>query len=343
MERRESYRCQVTGPRSLARLKIDGRMEDVEIVDESASGFCVLVPGADEIAVGRRLLLQMDANWSEIEVMRVLDAAAPDDPTESETRPYTQLGVRRVRDLEDWEIEPKAEHWWSEIELKSMAVPLMPLARPVAGVVALIIGAPLVAVLLVWALEHAAPTEPVGGDQAPLEVGLPKIETVTPRVKYVAPVPKSLRNALPLLGSKTAHKRPPAPLAHKPLPDLITPLLPKDATKSGAVPNVKIPRGIARGPKIESLLRPEIARSLDLSREQVDKLRRISEEGLTAAGEAIEAGTDAASDAALAAQRTRRSMAVLTAKQRDAWQRMMSQAEAASFQEPSTTPPGEGR
>lgn len=96
MERRLSYRCRI---QRLAVLKIGRRKVLVTIVDESASGFGVLIDGSCRCEIGQELSLKISSGWTPTRVTNVayvIKAADVDSGGTREDELQTRLGLMRL-------------------------------------------------------------------------------------------------------------------------------------------------------------------------------------------------------------------------------------------------------
>ncbi|HEX3726370.1 MAG TPA: PilZ domain-containing protein, partial [Pirellulales bacterium] len=145
-ERRKACRYPAVVRRS-ETLRIGAQEILAEIVDESATGFSLSVDTNMEFSVGQKILLENQSLWLELEVVHIQKISAT----------QTRLGVMRLRELDDSEInwQESARFCWTDVKI--LAAPLRMLARPVGTVGGLIVGAPFVLILLIWIFDHLAP------------------------------------------------------------------------------------------------------------------------------------------------------------------------------------------
>ena len=102
-EQRNSRRYRYVGSAKRGQLRLGDRDIDVELLDESATGFAVLLDDAPPCAVGDTLLLQLDSTASEV---RVANIHMP-DPLLMQTR----IGLTRLDDLPDWDRLAPPSFW----------------------------------------------------------------------------------------------------------------------------------------------------------------------------------------------------------------------------------------
>jgi hypothetical protein len=321
-ERRSSYRCAVSGPRRVGRLKISEREVAVEILDESVNGFSVMLDGAPECDIGDILSVQVASNWSEVRVMnlQLQKSITEEEPGNTVFTTRTRLGLLRLRDIDAWDAapeRPRRRSW------RQLIVPLMPVGRPLTTAVGLILGIFLGFMVLVWALESSAPLIQVVGDDVPH--GSPRDD-----VPLSAPSTEDSR-------SRSVGSRPYRPLKVK-LPIASTAADPPARSR----PEQAMPEEAIRLSRPEFLLQPQISRLLALSREQVDKLRRIFDEYQTTAKEAVGAdwntsSTPAIDDAEI--ELGRHSLAVLTEAQRVSLMRHLSATDLLQESSPTNERP----
>jgi len=303
-------------------LKIGEREVAVEILDESVNGFSVMADGAPECDIGDVLSVQVASNWSEVRVMNLhlQKSITEEGPGNTVSTTRTRIGLLRVRDLDAWDTarERPRRHWWRQI-----IGHLRPVGRPLTTAVGLILGIFLVFVVLLWALELSAPFIHVVRDDGPRasprdDVLLTVPSTEDSRPRSVGPRPfRPLTVKLPV-ASKAAN--PPA-----------------RSREEQAMPEAAIRLSVP-----EFLLKPQISRLLALSREQVDKLRRIFDEYQTTAKEAIGAdpntsSTPATDDAEI--ELGRHSLTVLTEAQRASWMRHLSATDLLQESSPTNERP----
>ena len=161
----------------------------------------------------------------------------------------------RLRDLEPGEVDPELIDWLSIKGFKTLLAPLTPVGRPLRGAAALIIGVPLFAAVLIWALENLEWSLPVDDDHVARSV--PPLPDV-----HLRPTPPAGRN-----GSDGA-RAPEPPVAVRP------------AEPQETVPEEQatVPEKIVRVSRRDFFLKPKITKLLSLSQEQLRQLRLIWEE-----------------------------------------------------------------
>jgi hypothetical protein len=131
IERRASFRVPSVEQR-VARLRIAHQEILVEVLDESAEGFAILLGGTLQCHVGQKALLQTLAGWAEVVIMNAYssEASVASDDSESRQVPCTRLGLGRVRDL-----PIKRRGSWLIAIGQTMQQPLVPLYSTWSGAV----------------------------------------------------------------------------------------------------------------------------------------------------------------------------------------------------------------
>ncbi len=153
-DRRKSCRFLSVGQRRTGKLRIGSHETTAEILDESAGGLSLIVSTGIDISVGQHVLLQSESLWLEIQVANLQSV--------SETQ--LRLGVMRLRELDDSEVDWDGPTTWSWTDFKTIAAPLQALVHPLATIVGLILGVPLALVVLIWVLDRSAPLLVVPSD-----------------------------------------------------------------------------------------------------------------------------------------------------------------------------------
>jgi hypothetical protein len=316
-ERRKSHRYAVSGSRRDGRLRLGQREVAVEILDESACGVAVAFDGPPGCEPGETLLLEIASGWTEVQVVNVRreESAPAEEGVESGER--TRLGLVRLRDLEPGEVDPEPIDWLSIKGFKTLLAPLTPVGRPLQGAAALIIGVPLFAVVLIWALDNLEWSLPVDDDHV---------------ARSVPPLPDvHLRPTRP-----RAETVPMAPERAEP-PVAVRPAEPQETVPEE---QATVPEKIVRVSRPDFFLKPEITKLLALSQEQLHQLRVIWEEYQAAMKDAISAGTfSPPREGDRDVQFGRRSLAVLTQEQMAALQRFLSTPEAEKESLGANEPP----
>lgn len=130
--RRATYRVSAAEAR-IGRLRFPNQEILVEIIDESADGFAILVGGILDCHVGQDVLLQTEAGWAEARIMNAavapLGLATNDDVSELDC---TRIGLLRIRDL-----PPEHKTTWKSF-LSAVRRPLMPLYSSWCGAISTI-------------------------------------------------------------------------------------------------------------------------------------------------------------------------------------------------------------
>ena len=391
-DRRGSYRYTVSGPRRDAQLRIGTRQFVAEILDESANGFSILLaenPGCD---IGQTALLKVAAGWTETRVMNIQtqgEIAAPlasppteepseapiEQPDRAAREVCTRLGLMRLRDLETEEVEPAPVRWNSWQTLRALLTHLSPLARPLTGLLAFVIGAPLIALALVWMLDHSLAGDD-GGDGPQLRLKSPGDNARAARAERATPAPEPPRPArhryikFDILAKKSANtfsvKKKVTRLLSlnkKQLQELqgvfddyqkaIDRAILGDPNSTNASRNEQLDIQLGRRglslltdeqqasllrllSRPESLIEPEIKQALALSREQLTQLRQIFDTSATNETKTASSSDPGAPAASSPdAQLSRRGMAVLTGKQRGSLIRLLSQTDLGQDAKPA--------
>jgi len=324
-ERRGSYRCTVNGPRRAAMLHGDGKLRNVEVVDESAGGLAIEFDGTFAGAVGQIYRLQYESAWEEVQVMNIQitpreleQDADPQQGADVEGRNNQQpdesrvrLGLLRVRDIEPWEITKQPGRGITWTDVKSVARALIPLRKSLGAAVGMTVGAVAVGVGVMCVLELTAPVA----------------EVKTADYDVQSPVSDEFQIAVP--GGKAGGRAAPLKPRSKPTASF------KRVTRSLA----SSLQGKSKGGKSAAasahpnfLLQPEIARVLSLSEQQQARLVALTKE----VGEEVESEIAALGSSSVRVPQNaneievgRKATAVLTARQREALQRLMARDAAA--------------
>jgi hypothetical protein len=303
-ERRASFRCPASDPRRRGRLRIGKREIPVEVLDESASGYSINCQQAEDCEVGQSLLLRVESTWT---IVRVMNLQTSDG--------QTRLGLARVKDLEASDVERKQSEGFSIDDLKRLGRALAPLGRRAAGIVGLLLGGAFVGVFVIVALEHWAPlTKKVEHNDSR------RIEDMTsPELPQTSEQRTSDRQA--------EHRPRKQQAAHPPTPadpreELSTTT---EQPRQEVTAEMAAPEHVVRHSHPGFLLKPEIAKLLKLTREQMAELRQLFEETRSATAELLESDSDPAqSQQNMDLELGKRSLALLTPEQRQTVTRMLS-------------------
>ena len=253
-EQRSSYRCAVSGSRRHGRLTIGDRELAVEILNESASGFSVVLDEASDCAVGVVGILKSAAGWAEVEIknLQLLGPAASEESADAEPKPRTRLGLLRLRTLEesDAETELSVELPW--LSLKTLGGFFGALARPLISTAGVTIGALVLGILLIYGVEQSIPLIPE------LDLEIKK----TTGHKEAAPPP--LKGAAP---KKWHVKLETGPTAPQTVPQVTT------SAKEPSVASGKAARKTRFDDLRAVVENPDIRELPWLSREQIRRLR----------------------------------------------------------------------
>lgn len=317
-ERRASFRCPVNGPRRGGRLRIGKREIPVDVLDESAGGYSVVSEQELDCEVGQSMLLQIESSWTIVRIMNVQKGEA-----------NTRLGLLRLKDLEASEVEPEPRIELLLESLKRLARALAPLGRPAAGIVALLVGGALLGVGVIVVLERSAPL----ADLIEHDDASRKIEDMT------------LPDPPPFREGRTSEEEPEHKPRKKRAANPPTPSDPREETPAAperprdeVASEKPVPEHVIRHSHPGLLLKPEIVKLLDLTREQIAELRRLFEETRTSTAALLTTDSEATSSQhEFALELGRRSLAVLTPAQRETVTRMLS---GANFAEASSADPG---
>jgi hypothetical protein len=151
IDRRARFRVPAVEQR-VGRLRIAQQEILVELLDESAEGFAILLGGVLECHVGQTALLQTQAGWAEVRVMNASVAQAAttsDDAGESREVACTRLGLQRLRD-----VPVKHRSNWFAAWAPSLRRPLVPLFSTWSGAVLTVFTVVCGGALMVTGLEY---------------------------------------------------------------------------------------------------------------------------------------------------------------------------------------------
>lgn len=316
-ERRASFRCPVNGPRRAGRLRIGKREIPVEVLDESAGGYSIVGEQEFECEIGQSLLLQIGSSWTIVRIMSVQKA-------ESNTR----LGLLRLKDLEASEVEPEPRIELSLENLKRLARALAPLGRPAAGIVALLVGGALLGIGVIVVLERSVPlADAINHDDAPRSVEDMTLPDPPPfgevRTSDEEPEHNPRKN-------RAATPSTPADPQEEESNPLVEATAASERPRSKAVSETPASEHVVRRSHPGLLLKPEIVKLLDLTREQIAELRRLFEETRSSTAALLAADSEGTgSQDELALEVGKRTLAVLTPAQRETVTRILSNGKAA--------------
>jgi hypothetical protein len=302
VERRASYRIAVDGPRRAGRMRIAGRDLAVTIVDESTGGFGVESPEAPACQIGDTLLLEIAGAWVEVRVIRI-DASRPEAADHDAALPGTRLGLARVRDVEDWELNTVKLPVFSWAGVRSLLRPLTPLGSSLKGTIAMIAAMIVVGIGLIVVLENFAPVAEAMRDPAHESISAPRTAR-DPLARLPAVKKTAQGETAEPPQSKTKDEAPPETASDK----RSLPALPTLDLQNETV------RRAVRAAQPDFLLRPDVIERLALNDEQVAKIEQLLKE-LRAAIATLGTDGPAESDARLV-QFGARAWEVLTDEQR---------------------------
>jgi hypothetical protein len=307
-ERRAAYRFPVVGARGAGRLRIGPREIAVEILDESAGGFSAVSDETLAREVGQTLLLGVDSNWMEVRVMNL-------QPQGSRTR----LGLARLRDIDATEIEAAPAQRFSMTSIRKLMAAIAPVSGPVGRGVALVAAAFFAGVIVYFVLERSAPVVEVVHNDEPVKQSRKIVQVNRPLLPPTATT------------TTTRDKRPVARIPLAPLP-----IAPVGAKPPRLALAQEPSNDVIRRSQPEFLLKPDVAKLLALTREQLDELQRIFDESRSAASEAIVGVQLSLQEREL--QLGRLVLAVLTEKQRSDLMRLLSVSDSLNDTQPAIQP-----
>ena len=339
-DRRRSYRCPVSGPRSKAILKLGKQRFEANVVDESAAGVSLLVDSDIACELGQTGLMKIASSWSEVRVMNVRhEASATDGPAENGTL-RTRLGLLRVKDVEEPEDEVELNKNVTWAEVKSLLEPFVPVMKPAMGLVGFLTIVLVVAVTLDWVLDNPETiTDPTN---AALHGKGPGLADLTP-----PDADEPVIDAPPPL-APADHERPrpakrKAPRAPGPPPQ---PQTSEPAEPARAVERPSAPEPAARpasSPRPSMLLHPRTAERLSLSSEQLDRFHEMIDDVGEAVDHALRTRLAAVSHSqpvTKAEHAADRIIEMLTAEQREAASKLLGERNTPPSQ-PTPAEPAE--
>ncbi len=243
-DERSTYRCPVAGER-VGRLQLDRQETDVEIIDESVSGFGIVVSADVECEVGQTALLQTEAGWSEVRIVNVrpLESLVPSDTEQTASSSGKRLGLLRLKDLPSE--EPPATSWLRSLFTR---LPRVPMSYSMGGTVGAVAGTIVVGLLLAMALEHLPLL--VGPDGTP--------DPSPPRKTEPAGLRRARRAVVELPAISGGPTKPTA------------------RTQATTRTASSAPLELIRAIRPEHLLHPDVAPKLGLDHGQLATLRRLA-------------------------------------------------------------------
>lgn len=293
-DRRGSFRCQVSGARGRGQVRIGEEDIAVEVRDESASGLSIVFDGQYPIAIGEQLLIEIDASWTEVQVMncRQQEVVVPGEAGEPVQQMRMCLGLKRLRDLETDDFQSSKERWRDRIDVRALLERMLPVGRQFGGVAAVVGGIFLTGLLLVWGLETTFKKDPK---------------------RYQQDRPTAEVKVLPLERTVSRYTRPERTVE-----------LPK--WPFGKVRMPSISKQPLRLPNSDFLFSPEVIDELKLTADQIEVLTRAVQHGrISRAPLPSEAGLeDAPTTVELAAQQ----LEILSEAQRLALKRLIASSQA---------------
>ena len=308
---RASYRC-TADERREGRLQIGDREIPVEILDESADGFGILLNEVLAGSIGQTVALKTDAGWTEARVMHshLVESTEFGEATDPACPGRTRLGLRRTKDLLDEESDSQPSTSLSRLALRALLAPLAGTGRAAATAAGLIVVVPLAAILVIYALEgpgnlllsarHADSKATVAGKTPrPPSRGLERRNEPTPQVADKAAA---------------------------------------EATRSPAKETAQI--DLLRRSRPELLLTKDVSRLLALTDQQREQLHRIFDEFPAVVDAQSRSGTPKgadSSDSDAAIEMGQRVLTVLSAEQRKTWAWILAAKD--DLQRDSSEPP----
>jgi len=163
LARRKSFRCPEPGAKFDSELRIAQDCYPVAVVDESSSGFGVVVEGAVPLKPDDSAWLRHRAGWSEVRVVHVSPEFSEDEaPEGQEASPRkTRLGLKRLRELEVHDDLPRSP-WAALCDLRTHMVWILgsTLRTAVGGVIfaVLVVGIPAIVLATLFTGGRAAVT-----------------------------------------------------------------------------------------------------------------------------------------------------------------------------------------
>ncbi len=150
IDRRASFRVPAVEQR-VGRLRIARREILVELIDESAEGFAILLGGTLDCHVGQTARLQTSSGWAEVRIMNasMTRAVTAAEAGESCEIACTRLGLQRLRDLP---VKHRAN--WLAALAQSLRKPLVPLFSTWSGAALTVFIVAGGSALFVTGLEH---------------------------------------------------------------------------------------------------------------------------------------------------------------------------------------------
>jgi hypothetical protein len=320
-ERRKSYRCPVQGARRRGRLKIGLRNVVVEVLDESAQGLALEAEGIPDCQIGDTVFVEIAAAWVEARIVNLrLNESVPEDSEDGALVTRTRIGLVRLGEVEASLVDPQEFVWFSSMRFRSLLVPLVPLGKSFRGTALLIAAVIAAGGVLVWVLENSAPLAEAMRPDAAGQTAKSPGESFTPSDKKTSSRSKPAR----------PQKKSAAAASSKPL----RPSPPAQAQQG--LPAAEVVR-LAHP---DFLLKPEITKLLDLSRNQREQLRQLFRQHKASAETAASAASPGDDDPLV--RLGRRAWEILTARQRQSLSElhaaMSSMPGAAAPAEPSAPP-----
>ncbi len=304
-ERRASFRCPVSDSRRRGRLRIGKREIPVEVLDESASGYSIACKQTEDCEVGQSLLLRVASTWT---VVRIMNLQTSDG--------QTRLGLMRVKDLEASDAEHKLDLRFSFDNLKRLARVLAPLSRRAAGIIGLVLGGAFLGVLVIVALEHSAPLKSAiqhGDEQRRIE------DMTSPELPQMGEQRTSDRDFDRRERKRSAGK-PPTPADPREKSTAA-----REEPREEVAPEGATPEHVVRHSHPGLLLKPEITKLLNLTREQITELRKLFEETRSATAELLANNSNPSqAQQEMALELGKRTLSVLTPGQRQTVSQMLS-------------------
>lgn len=154
-DRRENYRCAVVGDRSAAVLRLGTRQVRAEVIDESADGFAIVVDEGIRASQGDLFSLGTVEGWVEVEVRNVQfqQWAQTDESGAIEVRTRTRLGLKRLRDLTEWNDEDARHNRLSLAAIRRLLSMLRPFGKSFTKAAVIVGGMLAIAAGMIWGLE----------------------------------------------------------------------------------------------------------------------------------------------------------------------------------------------
>ncbi len=278
-EKRGAFRCRVPGSRRDSVLRVGKKQIPVQVLDESAGGFAVLVNRHPGVGPDDVVRLCTESGWHEVRVVHVCKhepaISVGSGNGQNQARQF-RIGLERLRDLATWEANRGFRAWFDRLRIGGF----LPLGSStvVVGVVIAVSAASVLAAGTV-VLKHIGDFGPTPNKAVSRRVNSsPRAESTSRSYRRVSQGPSTLdrgdpTGTEPTPPSDSSRDHPTGAFGSDSLVERSSPTA-LSGTADDSPPLVDT---IRRLPGASPFGLKEVARELGLSQEQQEEIQRIIE------------------------------------------------------------------